>query len=96
MEEGLLIATGYILGSLPFGYWLPRLFRGIDIRKFGSGNVGASNVWRVCGARLGISVGRPNCSTSRLPRTSRTAWITIARGASQASMRRSSQYAPWG
>ena len=56
MEEGLLIAAGYVLGSLPFGYWLPRLVRGIDIRKFGSGNVGASNVWRVCGARLGISV----------------------------------------
>jgi glycerol-3-phosphate acyltransferase PlsY len=56
VEEGLLIAAGYVLGSLPFGYWLPRLVRGIDIRTIGSGNVGASNVWRSCGARLGLTV----------------------------------------
>jgi glycerol-3-phosphate acyltransferase PlsY len=56
MEEGLLIAAGYVLGSLPFGYWLPRVLRGVDIRTLGSGNVGASNVWRVCGARFGVSV----------------------------------------
>jgi glycerol-3-phosphate acyltransferase PlsY len=56
VEEGLLIAAGYLLGSLPFGFWLPKLLRGIDIRAYGSGNVGASNVWRVCGARLGVSV----------------------------------------
>jgi glycerol-3-phosphate acyltransferase PlsY len=56
VKEGLLIAAGYMLGSLPFGYWLPRWLRGIDIRTLGSGNVGASNVWRVCGARLGITV----------------------------------------
>jgi glycerol-3-phosphate acyltransferase PlsY len=56
LEEALLIAGGYLLGSLPFGYWLPRLLRGIDIRKEGSGNVGASNVWRVCGPRLGVTV----------------------------------------
>jgi glycerol-3-phosphate acyltransferase PlsY len=56
VKDGLLIAAGYVLGSLPFGYWLPRWLRGIDIRTLGSGNVGASNVWRVCGARLGISV----------------------------------------
>jgi glycerol-3-phosphate acyltransferase PlsY len=56
VQEGLLIAAGYVLGSLPFGYWLPRLVRGIDIRTVGSGNVGASNVWRTCGARLGLTV----------------------------------------
>jgi glycerol-3-phosphate acyltransferase PlsY len=56
VKEGLLIAAGYVLGSLPFGYWLPRVLRGVDIRQVGSGNVGASNVWRTCGARLGLSV----------------------------------------
>ena len=56
MEEGLLIAAGYVLGSLPWGYWLPLVFRRVDIRTVGSGNVGASNVWRVCGARLGVAV----------------------------------------
>jgi glycerol-3-phosphate acyltransferase PlsY len=56
VREGLLIAAGYLLGSLPFGYWLPLAVRRIDIRTVGSGNVGASNVWRTCGARLGIAV----------------------------------------
>ena len=56
MRDGLLIAAGYILGSLPFGFWLPKLFKGIDIRTVGSGNVGASNVWRTCGPALGIAV----------------------------------------
>jgi glycerol-3-phosphate acyltransferase PlsY len=56
VEEALLIAAGYVLGSLPFGYWLPRVFRNVDIRSVGSGNVGASNVWRVCGPRLGAAV----------------------------------------
>jgi len=56
VTEGLLIAAGYVLGSLPFAYWLPLAVRRIDIRTVGSGNVGASNVWRTCGARLGLAV----------------------------------------
>jgi len=50
------VLGGYMLGSLPFGYWLPRIFRGEDIRTSGSGNVGASNVFRVYGRRLGAAV----------------------------------------
>lgn len=47
---------GYLLGSLTFGYWLVLVFRGEDIRTSGSGNVGASNVFRLYGRRLGIAV----------------------------------------
>jgi len=54
--EAVAVVGGYLLGSLTFGYWLPRIFRGDDIRKQGSGNVGASNVFRVYGRRLGIAV----------------------------------------
>jgi glycerol-3-phosphate acyltransferase PlsY len=50
------IVGGYLLGSLPWGYWVPRLVRGEDIRTKGSGNVGASNVFRVYGRSLGIPV----------------------------------------
>ena len=56
MKETLAFVGGYLLGSLPFGYWLPRIFRGEDIRAGGSGNVGASNVFRVYGRQLGIAV----------------------------------------
>ncbi len=51
-----LIALGYCLGSLPFGYWLPRVFAGVDIRTVGSGNTGATNVWRSLGFKLGLAV----------------------------------------
>ncbi len=41
---------------MPWGYWLPRLLRGVDIRTLGSGNPGATNVWRTLGFRFGIAV----------------------------------------
>lgn len=49
-----LVAAGYVAGSMPWGYWLVRIFRGEDIRTKGSGNIGATNVWRVYGRRLGL------------------------------------------
>jgi acyl phosphate:glycerol-3-phosphate acyltransferase len=48
------VVAGYLCGSLTWGYWLVRIFRGEDIRTKGSGNVGATNVWRVYGPRLGL------------------------------------------
>jgi acyl phosphate:glycerol-3-phosphate acyltransferase len=41
---------------MPWGYWLPRLFAGEDIRTLGSGNTGATNVWRTLGFKLGVGV----------------------------------------
>ena len=41
---------------MPWGYWLPRLLRGIDIRTLGSGNPGATNVWRTLGFKFGLAV----------------------------------------
>jgi glycerol-3-phosphate acyltransferase PlsY len=49
-----LVAAGYLSGSLTWGYWLVRIFRGEDVRTKGSGNVGATNVYRVYGAKLGL------------------------------------------
>jgi glycerol-3-phosphate acyltransferase PlsY len=51
-----LVVLGYLLGSCPWGYWLVLLFRHEDIRKVGSGNIGATNVWRTYGRWLGVPV----------------------------------------
>src|SRR5919201_7026718 len=56
MSYALIVAGGYLLGSCPWGYWLVRLFRGEDIRRHGSGGIGASNVWRTYGRWLGLPV----------------------------------------
>jgi acyl phosphate:glycerol-3-phosphate acyltransferase len=54
----LLPATviGYAVGSLPIGFLIAHTASGIDLRQVGSGNVGAANVYRIGGRRLGILV----------------------------------------
>ena len=48
------ISIAYLLGSIPFGYLLVRLFRNEDVREQGSGNIGATNVARSGGTKLGV------------------------------------------
>jgi acyl phosphate:glycerol-3-phosphate acyltransferase len=50
------IIISYLVGSIPTAYIFGRLLKGIDIRKFGSGNVGATNAFRVLGRGVGITV----------------------------------------
>ncbi|MDQ3262536.1 MAG: glycerol-3-phosphate 1-O-acyltransferase PlsY [Myxococcota bacterium] len=50
----LAILVGYLLGSIPFGVLIARWKAGIDPRSGGSGNIGATNVARVAGKKLGV------------------------------------------
>ena len=52
----LLILLSYLTGAIPFAYIIGKLFKGIDIRKFGSGNLGSTNAFRVLGIGYGILV----------------------------------------
>lgn len=50
------ITAAYLIGSIPTGYIFGRVFKGIDIRQFGSGNIGATNTLRVIGRLPGLIV----------------------------------------
>src|SRR5580698_8903786 len=51
----IIAVSSYLLGSIPFGYLLVRVFRGEDVRKTGSGNIGATNVARTGSKALAIA-----------------------------------------
>jgi acyl phosphate:glycerol-3-phosphate acyltransferase len=54
VTAALVLIGGYLLGSVPFGYWLVLGLRHEDVRTVGSGNIGATNVWRTYGRGYGI------------------------------------------
>ena len=51
----IIVVVSYLLGSIPFGYLLVRIFCGQDVRKSGSGNIGATNVARIGSKGLGVA-----------------------------------------
>ena len=51
----ILIIFSYLLGSIPTAYIFGKLIKQVDIRDFGSGNVGATNALRVLGTRMGLT-----------------------------------------
>lgn len=52
----LLVIGSYLLGSVPSAYLAARLSRGIDIRKYGTGNVGLGNLWEMVSHRVAVPV----------------------------------------
>ncbi|RYG05684.1 MAG: glycerol-3-phosphate 1-O-acyltransferase [Chitinophagaceae bacterium] len=56
MKEFLLIVIAYLIGSVPTAVWISKLFFGIDIREYGSGNAGATNTFRTLGSKWGVIV----------------------------------------
>jgi glycerol-3-phosphate acyltransferase PlsY len=56
MKQVILFIASYILGGVPFGLLIAKAWRGVDIRQVGSGNIGATNVYRALGPAPGITV----------------------------------------
>ncbi|MDD5347840.1 MAG: glycerol-3-phosphate 1-O-acyltransferase PlsY [Candidatus Omnitrophica bacterium] len=52
----IALSVSYLIGSIPTAYIFGRLTKGIDIRKHGSGNVGATNAFRILGRGIGLTV----------------------------------------
>ena len=63
----IVAAIAYLAGSIPFGFLIAKFVARIDIRTEGSGNIGATNVGRVVGARWGIAVLLLDCLKGLIP-----------------------------
>ncbi len=67
MAMVLSLGLGYLSGSLPWGLWLGRWLRGVDVRTLGSRNLGATNVYRSLGPALGITTLLLDIAKGALP-----------------------------
>lgn len=56
IEHIIAIVSAYLLGSVSTSIWIGKIFYGIDIRNYGSGNAGATNIFRVLGKKAGVPV----------------------------------------
>lgn len=56
MLNALIIICAYLIGSIPSGLWIGKAFYKMDIREHGSGNLGATNTFRILGKKAGIVV----------------------------------------
>lgn len=61
------LALGYLSGALPWGLWLGRVFKRVDVRTLGSRNLGATNVYRSLGPALGIATLLLDIAKGALP-----------------------------
>jgi len=57
VKYAVIAAIAYLLGAIPFGLIISRRMAHVDIREHGSGNIGATNVFRTLGTRLGLITG---------------------------------------
>lgn len=61
------VLAGYVSGSLPWGLWLGRWLKGVDVRTLGSRNLGATNVYRTLGPGIGVAVLLLDIAKGALP-----------------------------
>ena len=65
--HALALAASYFIGAIPNSYLAGKLLKGIDLRQHGSGNLGATNVWRTLGPKVAIPVGILDCAKGVAP-----------------------------
>ena len=63
----LALLASYFIGAIPNSYLAGKLFKGIDLREHGSGNLGATNVWRTLGPKFAIPVGILDSAKGAIP-----------------------------
>lgn len=61
------VSIAYLCGAIPTGLWLGRLLRGVDVRTLGSGNLGATNVYRSLGPGIGVATLLLDIAKGALP-----------------------------
>jgi acyl phosphate:glycerol-3-phosphate acyltransferase len=76
MVTTLLVALGYVLGSIPTGLLVARWQRGVDIRRHGSGNIGMTNVLRAVGKGAAALTLVGDLAKGLLPVLLARAWLT--------------------
>lgn len=67
MSHVLALVASYLVGAIPNSYLAGKLFKGIDLREHGSGNLGATNVWRTLGPKFAIPVGILDSAKGAIP-----------------------------
>ncbi len=67
MSPAIAIGISYVAGSLPFAFLVARIFGGIDLREHGSGNLGATNVYRALGLPAAFAVFLLDAAKGALP-----------------------------
>jgi glycerol-3-phosphate acyltransferase PlsY len=77
-KAALLLPASYLLGSVPWGLILTRTFSDVDIRAAGSGNIGAFNVFRLTGKRLGLLTLGGDLLKGAIPVLAGVLWIGAA------------------
>lgn len=66
-EEIIIVVFAYLIGSIPTGLLLVKAFSGVDIRETGSGNIGATNVYRTLGRKVGLLTLIGDCLKGVIP-----------------------------
>lgn len=86
MSLAVWLVASYLVGAIPTSYWVARVAKGIDLRTVGSGNLGATNVYRTLGWRYAIPVALVDIAKGVVPvlvfgpRASAGLWIPLLLG----------------